>query len=304
MRDKPIDGFANGLVRDYFIARKIAREIAAGNTAILARHQFPKDYVLLFLATLSPSAAAQATAERGAEIRAEIEDEVERRLQLTLAHQLKRSAGAVRASLRSIRKAIQKKMKPEDAEALEYDIGRIDEEAVFQSALAEQTRLWREVPEGAIETLTLADHVLTVVEPLQQRYVGIRCEVSIEPGIRIRANRNGIREILHGLIENAFHAALIGKSEAPFVRVVAVPEGKSTRLDVIDSGPGIRPEDRDRVFEPYVTTKKGGDQPLGTGMGLVIARRYAQRVGARVEIATERQETCFFVRFVTGEEKV
>ena len=86
--------------------------------------------------------------------------------------------------------------------------------------------------------------------------------------------------------------------------MVAVSEGKSTRLDVIDSGPGIRPEDRDRVFEPYVTTKKGGDQPLGTGMGLVIARRYAQRVGARVEIATERQETCFFVRFVTGEEKL
>ena len=112
-RRQLIVAFSNSLVRDYFVARKIAREITAGNSAILARYQFPKDYVLLFLATLSPSAAAQATAERGAEIRAEIEAEVERRLQLTLAHQLKRSAGAVRASLRSIQRAIQKKMKPE-----------------------------------------------------------------------------------------------------------------------------------------------------------------------------------------------
>jgi signal transduction histidine kinase len=301
---KLIEGFANILIRDYFVARKVEREMLTGSSAILGRYQFPKDYVLLFLAILSPSAVAQATAERSSEIRAEIEDEVERRLQLTLAHQLKRSAGAVRASLRSIQKTIQKKMKPEDAEALHYDIGRIDEEAVFQSALAEQTRLLGEVPEGTIESLALAEHVLSVVEPLRERYVGVRCEVSIESSILIRANRTGIKEILHGLIENAFHAAPLGKSEVPLVRVVAVPEGKSTRLDVIDSGPGIRPEDRERIFELYVTTKKGGDQPLGTGMGLVIARRYAQRIGARVEIATERQETCFFIRFVTGEEKV
>jgi signal transduction histidine kinase len=101
-------------------------------------------------------------------------------------------------------------------------------------------------------------------------------------------------------LENAFQAvALAGDLMEARVRVEAYLEGGTIRLDVLDSGPGVAPGDRERIFDLYVTTKKGGpNKPLGTGMGLPIARRYAEHVGGQVGLDPAREQTCFFVRFV------
>ncbi|WP_437644195.1 sensor histidine kinase [Sorangium sp. So ce362] len=283
----------NALIRDHLIARRVAREILAGNVGSLSRHQFPREYVFLFLSILSPEAAARFAEGRGAEVRAEIEAEVERRLQLTLAHQLKRSVGAILMNVQNIRE----NLGALDVAKFKYEFRRIDEEIAFQSALAEQTGRWQEVPNDAPEGLALHDIVIDVVAPLRQRCPDAGCEIAISAALRVRANRAGLREILHCLLENAFHA--VASSPAPRLWIRAILEGDTVRLDIVDNGPGIRAEDRERIFEPYVTTKKGGDQPLGTGLGLAIARRYAAQLGAYVGLDPEREGTCFFARFVT-----
>ncbi|KYF55749.1 hypothetical protein BE04_51025 [Sorangium cellulosum] len=283
----------NTLIRDYFIAHRLAREILAGNVGSLGRHQFPREYVFLFLSILSPEASSRFAGGRVADVRAEIEAEVERRLQLTLAHQLKRSVGAILMNVRNIRE----NLGTADVAKLEYEFRRIDEELAFQSALAEQTGRWQEVPNDPLEGLALDEIVVDAAAPLQQKYPDVTCAIAVSASLRVRANRAGLREILHCLTENAFHA--VASTPAPRVWIRAVSEGDTIRLDVVDNGPGIRAEDRERIFEPYVTTKKGGDQPLGTGLGLAIARRYADRLGAYVGLDPDREGTCFFARFVT-----
>jgi signal transduction histidine kinase len=276
--------FSNQLILHYFLARKIAAEIREGRTEILTRYKFPREYVLLFLAVLSPEAASIATAERGEEIREQIEAEVERRLQLTLAHALKRSAGAVRSHVNTIR--------------------RIDEEIDFQRALAEQTRRWHEVPEASIEAVPVGEIALSSVERIAANHPGVTHRIDIDPGLRIRASRDLLREILDCLVENAFEAVVFAEGIAtPRVAVRARAEGNTVRIDVIDNGPGVAPRDRDLIFDLYVTTKKGGDnKPLGTGMGLPIARRYAEHVGGQVGLDPEHEGTCFFARFVAWKE--
>jgi signal transduction histidine kinase len=286
--------FSNQLIWDYFLARRIARAFREGDTRLFARYQFSKEYVLLFLAVLAPEVTAQFTMDRAESVRAEIEAEVERRLQLTLGHLVKRSVGAIRMHLDAVRET----MAPEDAAKLRYELGRIDEELAFQSALAERTGRWQEVPNGPDERVALNEIVSSVMAPLAQKHAEVVCSVDIDAAIGVRARHSILREILHCLVENAFQAVAFARSPEPVVRVAARVEGETVLVEVVDSGPGVRAADHERVFEPYFTTKKGGDQPLGTGMGLSIARRYADRIGAVVGLDSERRPTCFFIRLV------
>jgi signal transduction histidine kinase len=286
--------FSNQLIWDYFLARRIARAVREGDTTLFTRYQFSKEYVLLFLAVLAPEVAAQFTADRGEIVRTEIEAEVERRLQLTLGHLVKRSVGAIRMNLDAIREAIA----PADADKLRYEFDRIEEELGFQSTLAERTGRWQEVPNGPEERVALSEVVSSVLAPLAQKHSEVVYRVDIDPAIGVRARHSVLREILHCLVENAFHAVVFGKPPELEVRVAARVEGETVLVEIVDSGHGVRAADHERIFEPYFTTKKGGDQPLGTGMGLSIARRYAERVGAVVGLDPARRPTCFFVRLV------
>jgi hypothetical protein len=195
----------NRLVQDYFVARRVAREVEQGRIEILTRHQFPEKYVLLFLAVLSPSSAA-----RSADIRAQIESGVERRLQLVFAHMLKRSAGAARSHLRAIQRHIERTTPG----ALSYELARIDEEMSYQSALAEQTRLWREVPLGEVEGLGLREYVANVVADLREGYPSVSCTIDVGQPVRVRGTHEGLKEIVHCLVENAFQAAMDVRANA------------------------------------------------------------------------------------------
>ncbi|HWP35660.1 MAG TPA: ATP-binding protein [Thermodesulfobacteriota bacterium] len=94
----------------------------------------------------------------------------------------------------------------------------------------------------------------------------------------VELDRNQIRRALINLLDNAV-AAILGDGQAVAAGAAAPggaageivvttgydPELRIVRLEVADSGCGIPPEIRDRLFEPYVSTKKGG-----TGLGLAI----------------------------------
>jgi two-component system nitrogen regulation sensor histidine kinase NtrY len=84
-----------------------------------------------------------------------------------------------------------------------------------------------------------------------------------------------MRRALSNLIENAIAAVCEQRDEggrpgrgAIELRTVYDALLGTARLEVADDGPGIRPEDRRRIFEPYFSTRRGG-----TGLGLAIVSR-------------------------------
>ena len=50
-------------------------------------------------------------------------------------------------------------------------------------------------------------------------------------------------------------------------------------MRIADRGPGVRPSDRERIFQPYVTTKKDG-----TGLGLALVRQTVEAHGGTVAV--------------------
>ncbi len=59
------------------------------------------------------------------------------------------------------------------------------------------------------------------------------------------------------------------------------------QFSVMDTGPGIREEDRDRIFSPFVQLGERPPTEAGTGLGLAICKQYAELMGGAVSVASE-----------------
>ncbi len=87
--------------------------------------------------------------------------------------------------------------------------------------------------------------------------------------------------VLGNLIDNAMDAA--AESEDRWVRVTLSPSATGgISLEVADSGPGIAPEVRDRIFERGFSTKPAGAQ--GRGVGLALVESVVREVGGSLEV--------------------
>jgi two-component system nitrogen regulation sensor histidine kinase NtrY len=98
-----------------------------------------------------------------------------------------------------------------------------------------------------------------------------------------RFDRRLISQALTNIIKNATEAiAAVPPEELKRgrIRVSAKRDGGEITIDVIDNGTGLPKENRNRLLEPYVTTRE-----KGTGLGLAIVGRILEEHGGRIELA-------------------
>jgi two-component system, sporulation sensor kinase E len=98
----------------------------------------------------------------------------------------------------------------------------------------------------------------------------------------ITADREVLRQALQNLVRNAIQAT---PSREGRVILRGAANGEEIRLSVEDTGPGIPPENMERVFDLYFTTKEGG-----SGVGLALVRQAVEMHNGRVELASKRGE--------------
>ena len=106
-----------------------------------------------------------------------------------------------------------------------------------------------------------------------------RVEWRIAPLPIVLADENMMRFIFSNLISNALRYTPRGGT----IRVEATSAGDAVRLAVSDTGPGIAPERRERIFERYVQ----GEEPGAAGLGLAIVRDIVQAHGGRIFLESE-----------------
>lgn len=109
------------------------------------------------------------------------------------------------------------------------------------------------------------------------------------PELSVPCREVQIAQALLNLLQNAFDAVLEQEGER-WVRLEVEPTEGLVAISVIDSGPGIPPEFRSRMMEPFFTTKPVGK---GTGLGLSLSKTIAEDHGGKLEYGEDHGHTRF-----------
>lgn len=124
----------------------------------------------------------------------------------------------------------------------------------------------------------LDDAVADALAPLleQVAHTGVEPTLDLRSRSQLSLDVEQLRRALSNLVRNAAEAM----PEGGALRVETRREGDMARVSVIDSGPGIPEEIRDRLFEPFVTAGKHN----GSGLGLAIVKKVVDDHGGSIEV--------------------
>jgi signal transduction histidine kinase len=116
---------------------------------------------------------------------------------------------------------------------------------------------------GLVESAAREKSILMRVQPMDTFFA--------------RGESRSVIQILVNLVGNAVRHSPAGT----VVTISFESSGGTVRVHVADEGPGIAPEDQQRIFEAY---EKGGEGGDGIGLGLAIARRLARGMGGDIQL--------------------
>ncbi len=118
---------------------------------------------------------------------------------------------------------------------------------------------------------------------------GVELVLSVDPDLpTARLDEQAIQLVVINLIDNALKYAPEGKE----VRIEVVRRGKLVEVSVSDDGPGVSPQDRQRIFERFVRGEtartKGGASPIrGSGIGLALVRHIVESHGGQAWVTAD-----------------
>jgi two-component system, NtrC family, sensor kinase len=146
-----------------------------------------------------------------------------------------------------------------------------------------------------LNVVKVIENMLKLVKN-QTMLAGIRVELNIPDGLpSIRGNLRNLEQVFLNLFINAIQAMPGGGR----IRVSAFEEPDDfIRIDVRDSGKGIKPEHLEHIFEPFYTTKEVG---RGTGLGLAVTYALVKKHGGYIEVQSEVGQGTTFSIYLPSE---
>lgn len=208
------------------------------------------------------------------------------RMAATVAHEVKNPLSAIKSIAQVMRE--DKHLAAEYERDLSLIVGETDR---LNRSVTQLLSFARTAPPEAAP-VRLNEAVRAVVElfRMEAKGRGLRLEFLVTTDAEIGgAEASALRDALANLLTNALQATPKGGQ----VKVEAARSGDELLIEVADSGAGIKAELRERIWEPFFTTKQ-----RGTGLGLAIVRKRMEEVGGRAGIlqSLEGEGARFYLR--------
>lgn len=207
-----------------------------------------------------------------------------------IAHEINNPLTIINGYISVLRKNLQQK-------GLEQDIEinrRVDSIETTVQRIAKIVRGLRSYAHGSHDGEMIPTSVDTIIDDTlafcydRFKKEGIKLVVRVEQGIVIRCRAHQISQVLLNLLNNSFDA--VQSSQDKRVAVEAHKVDGGVEVSVTDSGPGIPFESREKIMQPFYTTKEVGK---GVGLGLSISQGIMQAHGGKIYLDPESPQTRF-----------
>jgi len=160
----------------------------------------------------------------------------------------------------------------------------------------------REGNEDPIQPAALQKMIERLLDLSRERFQthAIRLICSpIDPELEVACREVQVEQVVMNLLQNAFDAVEETTGEK-WIELRVAQAADVVAVSVIDSGPGVPATIKDRIMEPFFTTKPVGK---GTGLGLSLARSIARQHGGDLTLGEDHGHTCFSLMLPLGREQ-
>ncbi len=197
-----------------------------------------------------------------------------------LAHEIKNPLSTLRMNLELMREDLQNETNPRvrrvlrRLDALDRESRRLEESLQDFLNYARGQRL----QVATVDVNELVDELLTFAEPLVDAS-GIQIRTHLDPGTgAIEADANQLKQALMNLVINAEQVMPDGGE----LIVTTARTDDGVQIELTDTGKGIPPDDIDRIFQAYYSTKTAG-----SGLGLATTRRIVEDHGGSISVHSD-----------------
>jgi two-component system, OmpR family, sensor histidine kinase KdpD len=195
-----------------------------------------------------------------------------------VSHDLRTPLASIKASVSSLRQSDVTWSVDQTAEFLETIDDETDRLTHLVGNLLDMSRIQAGVLQPTLQPTLLEEVVPAALDSLGAAVLRVEADVpeTLPP---VQADAALLERALANVIENAVRHAPAGTP----VRIQAALVAGHVDLRVVDRGPGIPPDQREQVFQPF---QRLGDNPggAGVGLGLAVAHGFLAAMGAEVEI--------------------
>jgi two-component system nitrogen regulation sensor histidine kinase NtrY len=212
-----------------------------------------------------------------------------------IAHEIKNPLTPIQLSAQRLRRRLSGTRNAEEKRLLEEATATIIQEVDGLKQLVDEFSRFARMPALALRPTDLGRLLESVVVLYRDSHPGLSIRAAFSPELPpLEVDPDQIKRAVLNLVDNAVEA--VGQTGEVTVETVWLPEASRARIIVTDTGPGIAPEDKDKLFVPYFSTKA-----TGMGLGLPIVHQIVTDHGGAIWVEDNAPRGSRFVIELPGE---
>jgi len=134
-----------------------------------------------------------------------------------------------------------------------------------------------------VRALVGAVHEMVRV-PAEEKALALTCTIPDEVPQAITIDEKRLRQVLLNLLGNAVKFTSVGRVAMIVSLIEAAKDSVVLRFEVQDSGPGLSPDEMERIFRPFEQAGSVERREAGTGLGLPISRQLVRLMGSEIQL--------------------